>query len=75
MEAQAFKKWVHDQAYADTPRLSEGSATKRCTNCNEIKAKTNFTWSSGIGYFCKECSRKKLGAVKKHLQRRSGVRK
>lgn len=76
MDAQTFKRWVHEQAHADTPQLKEGKGTKRCPQCREVKAEANFTWASGLGYFCKECSRKKLNAVKKHFQRRkSGVRK
>lgn len=76
MDASEFKRWVSEQANKDTPQLIAGKGARKCPVCHEVKAETNFTWASGLGYFCKDCSRKKLGAVKKHFERRkSGVRK
>ena len=72
MDAQAFSQYVLKKAHNLEP---EPGTVRRCTQCREVKPETDFTWSSGLGYFCKECSRKKLNAVKKHLQRKSGVRK
>lgn len=73
MDAQTFKQFVLRHA-ADLP--PDVGPVKTCKGCHEIKPETEFTWASGLGYFCKECSRKKLNAVKKHFQRRrSGARK
>lgn len=72
MDAQAFNQFILKKAHN---LEQESGAVRRCTQCREVKPETDFTWSSGLGYFCKECSRKKLNAVKKHLQRKSGARK
>jgi len=76
MDAGEFKRWVAHQAAQDGPQTVGGKGTRVCTGCHEAKSEANFTWASGLGYFCKECSRKKLNAVQKHFQRRrTGARK
>ena len=72
MQAAEFKRWVQAQANKDTGQyapLQEGKNVKRCPKCGELKPIYIFTWASGLGFFCKDCSTKARNAMTKHLQR------